>query len=87
MLHTRETFCQALVQSADQIANKYNACCCSSRSWTASCLPVCQYIAPVTLFSNLSRLVLLNKLNAELLLAFVKVKSWLLTFVRWRHFV
>jgi len=24
MLHARETFCQALVQSA----NKYNACCC-----------------------------------------------------------
>ena len=25
MLHARETFCQALVQSADQIANNYNA--------------------------------------------------------------
>jgi len=35
MLHARETFCQALLQSADQIANKYNTCCCLSRSWTA----------------------------------------------------
>ena len=39
MLHAHETFCQALVQSADQIANKYNACCCWSRSWTASVFP------------------------------------------------
>jgi len=28
MLHPCETFCQALVLSAGQIANKYNACCC-----------------------------------------------------------
>jgi len=39
MLHARETFCQALVQSADQIANKYNACCCSSKLWMASIFP------------------------------------------------
>jgi len=32
MLHACETFYQALVQSADQIAGKYNYCCCSSRS-------------------------------------------------------
>jgi len=39
MRHARETFSQTLVQSADQIANKYNACCCSSRSWLASIFP------------------------------------------------
>jgi len=47
MLHACETFCQAFVQSAGQIANKYNACCCSSRSWMASYLPVFQNITAV----------------------------------------
>ena len=29
MLHACEAnFCQVIVQSADKIANKYNACCC-----------------------------------------------------------
>ena len=47
MFHAHKTFCQALMQSADQIANKYYACCCSSRSWMVSYLPVFKYIAVV----------------------------------------
>jgi len=62
MLHARETFCQALAQSADQTANKYNACCCSNRLWTASIFPSFNTLMQSILFSNLSRLVLLNKL-------------------------
>jgi len=62
MLHARETFCQALMQSADQIANKYNACCCSSRSWTTFIFQSFNTLLQSILFSNLSILVMLNKL-------------------------
>jgi len=49
-------FCQVLVESADQIANKYNACYCSSRSWTTSIFPSFNTLLQSILFSNLSRL-------------------------------
>jgi len=57
MLHARDIFCQTWLQSADQTANKYNACCCSSRSWTASIFPSFNTLLQSILFSNLSRLV------------------------------
>ena len=60
MLHASETFCQALVQSADQIDNKYNVCYYSSRSWTASVFPFFNTLLQSILFSNLSRIVMLN---------------------------
>ena len=63
MLRAHKTFCQTLVQSADQIVNKYNASCCSMRSWMmASIFPSFNILLQLILFSNLSRLVLLNKL-------------------------
>jgi len=41
-----------LVQSADQIANKYNVCCCSSRSLTASIFQFFNTLLQMILFSN-----------------------------------
>jgi len=63
MFHACETFCQALLQSAHQIDNKYNACCCSRRLWTASIFLSFIALLQLILFSNLSRLVLLNNLH------------------------
>ena len=45
-----------------KIANKYNACCCSSKSRTPSIFPFFNTLLQLILFSSLSRLVLLNKL-------------------------
>jgi len=55
-------FLPALVESADQIANKYNACCCSSRLSTASIFPLFNILLQLILLSNFSKLVLLNLL-------------------------
>jgi len=52
VLHARETFCQTLVQFADQIANKYNVCCYSSRSWTTYLPRFSNTLLQSVLFSN-----------------------------------
>ena len=70
-------FLSGLDESADQIADKLNACCCSCWSWRASSyLPTFQYIAALDFVQQLVQTSSAKEVMLNSTLAFVKAKSY-----------